>query len=261
VDQVNEVLVRVTLDGARNDLQVESPVIPLDEAGQALEGLTLRPEQVLVQVPVRQRFDTRDAAVHAVISGTVSPGYWISNIVTEPKTVTLRGAPALLADIPGFVDTLPVDVTGAAGEIKRRVPLDVPDGVSTLNESGVEEGTVEVTITVMPQMGNMRVTATVEVVGTQPGDTVSKSPAAVDVLLSGPLPVLNEVSADPKLVRVLVDVGELEPGTYELTPELTLPETLDATLIPSNVQVTIERAAGAPPPQAGEPPATEQSPP
>ena len=137
-------------------------------------------------VPISQSFNTRDAAVHVVITGTVAPGYWISNITVDPNTVTLLGPQAILEQIGGFVDTIPVDVSGAAGDILRRVPLAPPARVSALNQRGVSEASVQTRITIVPQLGNLRLTVPVELNGAQPTDTVSKSPASVDVLLSGP---------------------------------------------------------------------------
>jgi diadenylate cyclase len=243
METLDRVEVSVPLRGARASVNEERPVVLKDAEGNTLTGLTTDPNDVQVSIPISQRFNTRDAAVHVVITGTVSPGYWISNINVEPKTVTLLGPPSTLEQIGGFVDTVPVDVTGAAGDIVRRVPLAPPAGVSALNERGVSEGSVEVRITVVPQLSNLRLTLPVEVTGAQPTDTISKSPAFVDVLLSGPLPILNQVNADPKLVRVLVDVTGLEPGSHDLTPTLITPEGLRATVVPNIVQIRIERPA------------------
>lgn len=239
----------VSLRGARTTINEERPVTLKDAEGNVLNNLVIDPADVQVTIPINQRFNTRDAAVHVVITGTVAPGYWISNINVEPKTVTLLGPPSTLEQIGGFVDTVPVDVTGAAGDIVRRVPLAPPAGVSALNERGVSEGSVEVRITVVPQFSNQSLTLPVEVTGAQPGDTISQSPAFVDVLLSGPLPILNQVNADPRLVRVLVDVTGLEPGAREVTPTLITPEGLRATMVPNSVTIRIERpAAPAPSP-------------
>ena len=246
METLDRVEVSVPLRGARASLNEERPVVLKDAAGNTLTGLTTDPDDVQVSIPISQRFNTRDAAVHVVITGTVSPGYWISNINVEPKTVTLLGPPSTLEQIGGFVDTVPVDVTGAAGDIVRRVPLAPPTGVSALNERGVSEGSVEVRITVVPQLSNLRLTLPVEVTGAQPTDTISKSPAFVDVLLSGPLPILNQVNADPKLVRVLVDATGLDAGSHDLTPTLITPEGLRATVVPSTVQIRIERPATTP---------------
>ncbi len=242
----------VSLRGARTTINEERPVTLRDANGNILTGLTIDPDDVQVTIPISQRFNTRDAAVHVVITGTVAPGYWISNINVEPKTVTLLGPPSTLEQIGGFVDTVPLDVTGAAGDIVRRVPLAPPASVSALNERGVSEGSVEVRITVVPQFSNQSVTLPVEVTGAQPTDVISRSPAFVDVLLSGPLPLLNQINADPKLVRVLVDVSGLEPGTHEVTPTLIVPEGLRATVVPNSVTISIERpATPTPTPGAG----------
>jgi diadenylate cyclase len=245
VDTVDRAEVSVPLRGARSTINEERTVMLRSKDGRLVTGLTTDPDEVQVIIPISQRFNTRDAAVHVVITGTVSPGYWISNINVEPKTVTLLGPPATLEQIGGFVDTVPIDVTGAAGDIVRRVPLAPPTGVSALNERGVSEGSVEVRITVVPQLSNLRLTLPVEVTGAQPTDTISKSPAFVDVLLSGPLPVLNQVNADSKLVRVVADVTGLEPGARDVTPTLIVPDGLRATVVPSTIQIRIERLAPA----------------
>jgi YbbR domain-containing protein len=231
----------VPLRGARSTVQEDRTILFKDVQGQALTGLTADPEMVQVTVPISQSFNTRDAAVHVVITGTVAPGYWISNIAVDPNTVTLLGPQAILEQIGGFVDTIPVDVSDAAGDILRRVPLAPPARVSALNERGVSEASVETRITIVPQLGNLRLTVPVELNGAQPTDTVSKSPASVDVLLSGPLPVLNQINADPKLVRVVVDVTDLGSGTYDVTPTLIVPESLKATLVPGTVQIRLVR--------------------
>jgi len=241
MDNLARAEVVIPLRGARSTVQEDRTILFKDAQGQALTGLTADPEMVRVTVPISQSFNTRDAAVHVVITGTVAPGYWISNIAVDPNTVTLLGPQAILEQIGGFVDTIPVDVSDAAGDILRRVPLAPPARVSALNQRGVSEASVETRITIVPQLGNLRLTVPVELNGAQPTDTVSKSPASVDVLLSGPLPVLNQINADPKLVRVVVDVTDLGSGTYDLTPTLIVPESLKATVVPGTVQIRLVR--------------------
>ena len=250
VDQVARAEATVQLKGARSTVREDRPIILKDEAGNVLSGLTTDPETVQVTVPINQSFNTRDAAVHVVITGTVAPGYWISNINVVPNTVTLLGPPTTLENIGSFVDTIPVDVSGVAGDITRRVPLAPPASVTPLNDSGVTEGNVEVTISVVPQQGNLRLTVPVEVTGMQEGDTVSRSPSSVDVLLAGPLPTLNQINADNKLVRVVVDVTDLAPGVHTVTPTLIFPEGLRTTVVPNSIQIRVERPTPTPEPVA-----------
>jgi YbbR domain-containing protein len=242
MDQLAKAEVTVALRGARSTVSEERIVILKNEAGEVLPDLVASPETVQVTIPIRQRFGSQDGAVHVVITGTVAPGYWISNITADPATVTLLGPPSTLNEMNGVVETTPIDVTGAAGDISRRVPLAPPSGVTALNERGVTEGSIEVRISVEAQTGNLRITAPVEITGVSTGETVSSSPASVDVLLSGPLPVLNQVNADPKLIRVIVDVSELGTGVQSVAPTLIAPESLTATLVPSMVEIQIEQA-------------------
>ena len=250
VDQVARAEATVQLKGARSTVREDRPITLKDAAGNVLSGLTTDPETVQVTVPINQRFNTRDAAVHVVITGTVAPGYWISNINVVPNTVTLLGPPTTLENIGSFVDTIPVDVSGVAGDITRRVPLAPPADVTPLNDSGVTEGNVEVTISVVPQQGNLRLTVPVEVTGMREGDTVGRSPSSVDVLLAGPLPTLNQINADNKLVRVVVDVTDLAPGVHTVTPTLIFPEGLRTTVVPNSIQIRVERPTPTPEPVA-----------
>lgn len=243
VAQVAQAEVTMALRGAKSTVQEDRTVILKDAVGEVVTGLKVEPEAVRVTVPIRQAFNTREAAVYPVITGNVASGYWISNVSVAPSTVILLGDPAELEKMGGLVDTAPIDVTGAAADIVRRVPLAPPPGVTALNERGVTEGSVEVRISVVAQAGNLRLTVPVDVVGSQEGVTVSTSPASVDIYLSGPLPVLNQVIADPRLVRVVVDVSELMSGAYNVTPRLMVPDELKATVFPETIEVRVDRRA------------------
>lgn len=242
VEQASRAEVTVALRGSKNTVQ--EPRIPVikDAQGKALVGLTVDPEEVQVVVPIHQTLNTREAAVYPVITGNVAQGYWISNISVVPATVILLGDPNQLEKMGGLVDTAPIDVAGAAADIVRRVPLAPPPGVTALNERGVTEGSVEVRISVAAQTGNLRLTVPVDVTGSEEGVTVSTSPASVDLYLSGPLPTLNQVAADPRLVRVVVDVSQLTSGTYNITPRLIVPDELKATVFPEQIEVRVERS-------------------
>lgn len=241
VEQASRAEVTVALRGSKNTVQEPRLPVVKDSQGKVLTGLTVEPEEVQVMVPIHQTLNTREAAVYPVIEGNVAQGYWISNISVVPATVILLGDPGQLEKMGGLVDTAPIDVSGAAADIVRRVPLAPPPGVTALNERGVTEGSVEVRISIAAQTGNLRLTVPVDVTGSEEGVTVSTSPASVDLYLSGPLPTLNQVVADPRLVRVVVDVSQLTSGVYNVTPRLIVPDELKATVFPEQIEVRVER--------------------
>ena len=53
--------------------------------------------------------------------------------------------------------------------------------------------------------------------------------------------MLNQINADPKLVRVVVDLTDLGSGTYDVTPTLIVPKSLKATVVPGTVQIRLVR--------------------
>jgi hypothetical protein len=65
-------------------------------------------------------------------------------------------------------------------------------------------------------------------------------PSTVDVLLSGPSPVLDRIKADPSLVRVLANAAGVEPGqSTSLKPDVVAPSGVQAQLIPPSIVVTV----------------------
>jgi YbbR domain-containing protein len=87
----------------------------------------------------------------------------------------------------------------------------------------------------------------VEVIGLELGLNADVSPATVDVILAGPLPVLN--SLQPADVHVRVDVTGLAVGVYQLVPDVLVVEqgVTVQSILPGTVEVTITKAtAGTP---------------
>ena len=72
--------------------------------------------------------------------------------------------------------------------------------------------------------------------------TAQISPASVDVILSGPLPVLNTLTRQD--VHVTVDATGLVDGTYQLTPKVqTLASSITIeSLLPGTVEVVLRPA-------------------
>jgi hypothetical protein len=64
-------------------------------------------------------------------------------------------------------------------------------------------------------------------------------PPEVTLLLSGPLPTLSEIEADPELVQVVIDALDLQPNqSVEVIPDIIAPEGINTQMIESSVLVT-----------------------
>ena len=247
VDRVSQILVSISLANRKQDFRGEAPLIPIDASGKPVSGVTLTPPIAQIVVPVTQKAGFRDVAVKVVTQGQVAVGYRITNITVAPPVLTVSsGDPLRVGDLPGYVETQPLDITGASDDIVQRLTLALPEGVAPVGEQSV---LVQVNIAAIE--GSLTVPRKLEVQGLAPGLTASPSPETVDVLLLGPLPVLDTLK--PEDVIVFIDLQDLGPGTHQVAPQVSLlPEKLRAeNILPSQIEVVIERGSATPSPSPG----------
>jgi YbbR domain-containing protein len=235
VNRVVKLMASVDVSGRRDNLDTLVDLLPIDSDGHRVSGVEVAPAKTHVIVPILQLGGYRSLAVIPIIEGQVEPGYRVTNITVSPTLVTIRSTdPQALDLLPGFVQTEPISLTGAKENITQRVLLDLPEGLSVVGDQ-----TVLVQITIAAIESSITITRDLELQNLQPGLEATCSPQSVSVILAGPLPVLDQLR--PEDVRVVVNLFELGPGTYQITPEiLILPTDVEVqTILPETVEVTI----------------------
>jgi YbbR domain-containing protein len=249
VNQINQVWAEMYLRGAKETVERSIDLSARNINGEVLKRLTINPPKVHVTVPIEQRFGYRDVSVSVVISGEVASGYWISNIVVEPSTVTVVGGPSALDSIPGFVETSRVDVNNATEDIAERAALNLPPGVSVVqpeNQGSDSASGVLVTVDVSPIEGGQTVQRLVTFQGLRETLWAVARPPQVDVILSGPLPRLQSLTVQD--VKVIADLFDLEPGVHKVKPTVVVPEGLRVeSVLPDTVEVEIGVGRPIPP--------------
>jgi YbbR domain-containing protein len=236
VDQVDQVEATLNISGARQTVQSELSLQAVDQDGNPVDGVTITPNRVDVSVQVQQLGGYRDVAVKVRTTGQWAIGYRLTNISVSPPTVTVFSPdPQVVNDLPGFVETEPLDLTAASDDLEARVELDLPEGVTLVG--GDQSVLVQVSIAAIES--NLSMTLPVEVIGLSPGLQADVSPDAVDVILLGPVPVLETLT--PDTVRVVVDLTDLEEGVHQVTPFVDiLPDPVQEQGInPIAVEVTL----------------------
>ncbi len=234
VDQVSEVIAEVFLRGARVPVEREATLVARDATGKEIKGISISPSSIIVKITLEQRVGFKDVSIRTVLRGAVASGYWISNIVANPSTVTIVGNADSLARISGFIETAPIDVNNAKSDVGIRAELNVPEGVSVLNNDAVD-----VRISVTPILGGQTIRRKVVVQNLRLGLVGMVSPEQVDVIMSGPLPNLQNLPAET--ATVVVDAVNLGPGVYPLKPRVvgTNDPLRVQGLVPDTIQLTI----------------------
>lgn len=238
VTQAKHAQAVLDVTNARQSIETTRPISVITESGAALSGITIHPDSVRVSLPLAQQGGYRDLAVKLVTVGNPASGYWVKNKTASPPLVTVySGNLSLIESLPGYVETMPLDLSGASDNIETKLALNLPSGVTLIGDQ-----TVSVQVEIVPSEGSRPVAfLPVEVIGLAAGLKCQLSPTAVDVILSGPLPVLESLS--PSDVHVQVDLTGLTSGTYQLTPIVTVDKqgVTVQSIQPGTVEVTITK--------------------
>jgi YbbR domain-containing protein len=212
VARVDRVVALVNIDASGIDFDRPVTVVPVDIEGQPIGvGLIeVDPQTIAVRIDVQAVEETRTVPVRPRIEGTPAPGFALEAFSVSPQVVTLRGLPAVLADITEIV-TEPLSIEGASADDELEADLVLPDGLELID--GEEQVTVAVTIG--PSVSSR--TFLVGVICEDAGEnTCLLGIEQLSLTLSGPGDALSELSAAD--LTPTVDAGGLAPGSYSLTP-------------------------------------------
>jgi len=236
VQKVMRARLSIDLNRIRENFDQFIKVEALDERGQTVNGVTVSPDTIHVFLPVTQQGGYRDVAVKVTTLGRVASGYRLTDISVFPPVVTIYSTdPEIVNSLPGVLETQPLDLQNAQDDITTRLRLSIPAGVSVIGEQ-----TVLVQAGVSPIESSVTISSErIEIVGLENDLNVQISPGNVDIILSGPLPLLETLTRQS--VRVTVDLTGLTAGTYQLTPkvEVLVANVVVESILPNTVEVAL----------------------
>lgn len=241
VDRIESVVLPVSLGQQVDDFDGTFTPYAADGSGQPITEVDILPAEVRTRVEVQTR--GKSVSVIPNTTGIPADGFSIEQRRAIPDVIVVDGPPEAL-DALLFVNTEAVDVAGATESFSTRVGLaDLPEGVTVIDASG---GTIEVRIAITntTQTSQSLSEVNVEQIGLAPGRSAELNPPLVSVEVNAPVEILQAMRAED--IKVFVDLTGLEPGTYSLQPQVTMPQ--GATWLgnePAIVTVTIRSSEAA----------------
>jgi YbbR domain-containing protein len=236
VQQVVRARTEVFLRGAKNQVERMEVVTPVNVQEEAVTRVTAEPTQIQVVVPVEQWPGRKEVAVRVKLEGGPAYGYRLSSVKVDPTTVVLQGNTEVLANVPGYVETEPLNLAGATADVRLRLQLLLPDGVTSFDGD-----TVVATAGITPIEGGVTISQPLVQQGLGPGLSAESALDSVDVILSGPLPLLDSLNQDD--VFAILDLSGLIAGTHTLQPKVVLPDGISLnSVIPAMIEVVIAPA-------------------
>ncbi|GIV65498.1 MAG: hypothetical protein KatS3mg046_758 [Bellilinea sp.] len=239
VNRVAEVQAILDISQATETISRTVNLVAVDVNDNPISGVSLLPDRVTVRQNISQRFGYRNVVVKVVVLGQVASGYRLTNISVFPPAVTVFSAdPQVVSDLPGFIETEPLNINGLKDDLDISLSLNLPAGVSVVGDQTevlvrVGVAAIESSLT-LPNIP-------VEITGLQPGLSAEISPETITVIISGPVALLDRLRATD--VRAVVDLSTLSEGTYQIEPEveILIAELKTESLLPESVEVIITR--------------------
>lgn len=134
IKHVSEIVGVVAIPGAATgDLDIDVSLLPVDEDGEAIDGIRVVPKEISAYVSFARSLSRKVVDVKPVVEGAVASGYTLSDIRVEPSRVELAGISSAL-DAVTTLSTEPIPVAGLTESTERTVALVLPEGVTVTNK-------------------------------------------------------------------------------------------------------------------------------
>ncbi len=221
---------QVSLQGQTGDISTTVPLKAVEAGGTPVEGVTLTPERVSVQVPIAAQVEEQQVSVVPDLRGQPAQGYAVGSIDWNPKTIRVFTSGA----ITGTIHTEPIDLNGLTRPITRSVGLERLSNVIT--RPAVVQVQVRVGIVPIAVPSQLPLLVSVSPSGLSPGLTATAEPTALQLTLDGPFDRLNHLKSGD--IVATVDLTGLGPGTFTLPVRITHPDGLQV-VAPADPRVKV----------------------
>ncbi|MCL5075891.1 MAG: CdaR family protein [Chloroflexi bacterium] len=225
-------VIDIRLDGVTSSISQLFKPVPQDGYGGDVKDVSLNPESVLVEMPIEREVGYKTVPIVPQVVGVPALGYQVVGVMSDPTSITVVGDPKALDGL-SFLTTTPIDVTGASRDMTTNAEPSLPSGVSLARKQSVV-----VRLYINPIEGSeiLRVAPTIK--GLRDGLQATIAPSAIDVTLSGLMPVLS--STKPQDIQIVIDATGLTAGKYTVSPKVIPPPALKVGQIrPDKVELTI----------------------
>lgn len=225
VSQINSAVATIDVGGMSDSWTTyrATPIL-MDANGREVDTTRLTLSDTTVNVGA-EILNTKEVAISFTPSGKPAQGYTVTEVVTNPAIVLLKGSKTLLNSINEIQipDEL-LSVEGATKDVTGAVDVSefIPEGVELVNS---EQATVGIAVTVAKEKTKTFSIQTedITVTGLPTHTTMEYALSSVAVNITGLETDVNTLV--PEKLAASIDVTELGVGTHQVELKLDLDET------------------------------------
>ena len=239
VSKISRVGASINVDGISSD--VSDNVIPVlyDEAGSVISSDLLEMNQTAVTIKA-EIWATKSVPVQCRVSGEPAAGYEFRKVECAPETVLVKGRAVVLIGINAInIPANVIDITGAREDMESTV--DIVPYLEELGISLVEPNASQIAVTVTIEQKETKTvdfpSNNIKVSGLNNEYDLTFNIESVSMTVRALEEDMETLALDQ--IEVLLDVTDLQPGSYTRLLNVTLPGDKYELIGQVNVQFTI----------------------
>ncbi|MFH1002366.1 MAG: CdaR family protein, partial [bacterium] len=144
LENIKQIICAIDISGIKEDLSRKLTVKAVDVNGNEIKEVKIEPDIVEVSISLTRGYPEKQLTVKPKIIGKPAPGYYISEILSDPDDIKIFGNYSKISNIE-FLETIAIDVSGITKTLSVKVPPALEEGLNIV-EGEVE--LIEVTIQV-----------------------------------------------------------------------------------------------------------------
>lgn len=236
LEKIKQVICAIDISGIKEDLSIKLTVKAVDVNGNEIKELKIEPDMVEVSISMTRGYPEAQLIVKPKIIGKPAPGYYISEILSNPNEIKIFGNYSKISKIE-FLETIAIDVSGITKTLSVKVPPALEEGLNIVEG---EVGLIEVSI----QVKEAVIQKTLKDVSVIPQNfspfvPYEIKPKAVDITVEGKNTLIDKFGKDIKSFVEFTDDFMVE---QKVKVQVELPEGISLIKVePEEVTVLINK--------------------
>jgi len=236
LENTKQIICAIDISGIKEDLSRKLTVKAVDMNGNEIKEIKIEPDIVEVSISLTRGYPEKQLTVKPKIIGKPAPGYYISEILSDPDDIKIFGNYPKITDIE-FLETIAIDVNGITKTLSVKVPPVLEEGLN-IAEGEVEliEVTIQVKETIIQKILK---NISVEPQNFSPFVSFEIIPKVVDITVEGKSVLIDKFEKDVKSFVEFTDDFMVE---QKVKVKVNLPEGISLIKVdPEEVTVLINK--------------------
>lgn len=237
LENTKQIICAIDISGMKEDLRKKLQVKAIDINGNEIKEVKIEPDIVEVSIFLTRGYPEKQLTVKPKIIGKPAPGYYISEILSNPDEIKIFGNYSKISNIE-FLETIPIDVNGITKTLSVKVPPALEEGLN------IVEGEVEL-IEVNIQVKEAIIQKTLKNISVVPQNlspfvSCEIEPAIVDITVEGKNILVDKLRADD--IKTFVNFTDNFKVEQKVKVQVDLPEGISLIKAePEEVTVLINK--------------------